>query len=56
MATDKQIFADRLYKAAAYFRTQAAELQKAHTVKCAQVLTAARGLAQFKRILRGAKK
>lgn len=56
MATDKQKLADQLRKTAAYFREQATELEKTAAIKCAQVLTAARGLDQLKRILRGAVK
>ena len=54
MATDRQKLAEQLRKTAAYFREQAAELNKESAIKCAQVLTAARGLEQLKRILRGA--
>ncbi len=56
MATDKQKLAEQMRKTAAHFRKQAAELEKESVVKCAQVLTAARGLAQLKRILRGAER
>ncbi len=54
--TDKQKVASQLRKTAAYFREQAVEVEKEETIKCAQVLTAARGLAQLKRILRGAER
>jgi hypothetical protein len=56
MASDKQKLANQLRKTAAHFRWQASEIEKTSAVKCAQILTAARGLAQFKRILRGAQK
>ena len=54
MATEKQRLAEQLRKTAAYFREQAKEVDRENAVKCAQVLTAARGLGQLKRILRGA--
>lgn len=38
---------------AADLRKQAAEVEQKTTVKCAQVLVAARGLQQLQRILRG---
>lgn len=43
-------------KAAAELRHKAKEMKKKQTVKCAQVLTAVRGLSQLQRILRGAEK
>ena len=53
--TDKQKLAIELRKTAAHFRRQAADLEQESVIKCAQVLTAARGLEQLKRILGGAK-
>jgi hypothetical protein len=43
-------------KVAAELRKEAVETKKRHAIKCAQVLTAARGLNQLKRILRGAER
>jgi len=54
MDTDKKKLAAQLREVAANFRKEAADLEAANAVKCAQVLTAARGLAQLKRILGGA--
>jgi hypothetical protein len=45
--------ADDLRVIAAGLRKQAEEAEKAAAVKCAQVLIAARGLQQLKRILNG---
>lgn len=56
MSNDKKKLAAQLRKTASHFRKEAAELEKQAAVKCAQVLTAARGLAQFQRILGGAEK
>ena len=56
MTTDKQKLAAQLREAAARFRKEAAALEESAAVKCAQVLTAARGLDQLKRILEGAKR
>ena len=53
--TEKQKLAKELRKTAAHFREQANELTQASAIKCAQVLTAARGLGQLKQILRGAR-
>ena len=56
MSTEKQKLAEQLRKTAAYFRKEAADMEKKAAIKCAQVLTAARGLGQLKRILRGAQR
>lgn len=56
MNKDNQQIAAQLREVAARFRKEAAELEAAATVKCAQVITAARGLDKLKRILRGAER
>lgn len=53
MVVDKKELAVQLRKTAQHFRKQAAEFEKETAIKCAQVLTAAKGLSQFQRILRG---
>ncbi len=53
MAIDKEQLAKQLRKTAAYYREQAREIENDEIVKCAQVLTAVRGLEHFKRILKG---
>lgn len=56
MNTDTQKLAAQLREVAGNFRKEAQALEAATAVKCAQVLTAARGIAQLKRILRGAER
>lgn len=48
--------ADSMRKTAEVFRQAAAEEEKETTVKCAQALAAAKGLAQLKRILGGSER
>ena len=50
------VLANQFRKAAAEIRREVLNEKKRHAVKCAQVLTAARGLNQLKRILRGAER
>ncbi len=54
--SDKQKLAAQLRKTASYYRKEAVELEKQAAVKCAQVLTAANGLSQLQRILKGAER
>ncbi len=54
MDNENKKLAAQLRDVAANFRKEAADLEAVTAVKCAQVLTAARGLAQLKRILGGA--
>ncbi len=56
MSPDNQKLAAQLRATAGHFRKEAAKLEADSVVKCAQVLTAAKGLAQLKRILRGAER
>lgn len=56
MLNDKEKLAAQLRKTASYYREKAAEFEKQSAIKCAQVLTAAKGLSQLQRILRGAEK
>lgn len=50
---DNQNLTAQLRLAAQELRKEAAEVRKRKMVKCAQVLTAARGLSQLVRIIRG---
>ena len=54
--SDAKQLAENLRKTAAKFRKEAEELAREKHIKCAQVLTAAKGLAQLKRILGGAER
>jgi len=55
MANRRELAA-MLRKTAQHYREHAAELNEKKAIKCAQVLTAAKGLAQLQHILRGAGK
>ena len=47
------VLAKGLRMLASSLRKEAAAIKRKKAVKCAQVLTAAKGLSQFERILRG---
>ena len=51
---NKKELAAKLRKTAQHYREHAAELDEKKAIKCAQVLTAAKGLSQLQHILRGA--
>ena len=51
--TANQILAQGLRVIATELRKEAEAVRRRKVIKCAKVLTAARGLSQFKRILRG---
>ena len=51
--TVNQILAQGLRVVAAELRKEAEEVRQRRTIKCAKILTAARGLSHLKRILRG---
>jgi hypothetical protein len=48
-----QILAQGLRVVAEELRKEAAAVRQRRTIKCAKILTAARGLSQLKRILKG---
>ena len=56
MLNNKKELAAQLRKTASYYREEAVKLENKLAIKCAQVLTAAKGLNQLQRILRGAEK
>ena len=53
MANEKELAA-AMREAAAMFRKEAQEIDSDKSIKCAQVLTAARGLEQLQTIIKGA--
>lgn len=54
--SDELKLAESMRKSAAEFRRKAQHIREKKMVKCAQVLTAARGLSQLQRILEGAER
>ena len=50
---DSKEFADTMRKIAADLREEAAEIEANKSIKCAQVLLAARGLSELKKRIQG---